>query len=73
MGRPKKSARQPMTDASIMPWGKHRGTALANIPGDYLLKLYGEWDLASGGDIYLGLKDYIEDNMLLLKREARVR
>lgn len=27
----------PWTDATIMPWGRHRGTVLEEVPADYLL------------------------------------
>ena len=26
-----------MTDDSVMPWGKHKGEKLANVPAAYLL------------------------------------
>lgn len=29
-----------MNDESIMPFGKHKGEKLANVPADYLLWLY---------------------------------
>lgn len=31
-----------MTDESIMPFGKHKGVKLANVPADYLLFLHKE-------------------------------
>ena len=29
-----------LTDKSLMPFGKHKGTELANVPGKYLFWLY---------------------------------
>jgi uncharacterized protein (DUF3820 family) len=26
-----------MTDESLMPWGKHKGEKMANVPPEYLL------------------------------------
>lgn len=48
-----------MTDTTLMPFGKHKGTALANIPASYLLYIYHEFDLGK----YPGLVEYIEDNL----------
>ncbi len=44
------------TDDSIMPFGKHKGEKLIDVPDDYLLWLY-ENDKAGR------LSDYIEDNL----------
>jgi uncharacterized protein (DUF3820 family) len=54
-----------MEDTDQMPFGKHKGKALANVPGDYFLWLY-KGDLSK----YPKLKAYIEDNMEILKKEA---
>lgn len=45
-----------MTDQSLMPWGKHQGEKMANVPPSYLL-----WLLDNdkcGGDV----KKYIQEN-----------
>ena len=54
-----------MDDESIMPFGKHKGEKLANVPAKYLLWLYGE-DLR-----HEELKAYIEENMDVLKQEVK--
>jgi uncharacterized protein (DUF3820 family) len=56
-----------MTDESIMPFGKHKGEKLANIPAEYLLWLYDE------GRFYGELKTYIADNMDSIKAEIEYK
>ena len=31
---------EKLTDDSPMPWGKHKGVKMANVPADYLLYIY---------------------------------
>lgn len=45
-----------LTDKSLMPFGKHKGKALIDVPDDYFLWLY------TNGIKDGNLKDYIEDN-----------
>ena len=52
-----------MTDESIMPWGKHKGEKMANIPPSYLLWLYD--NNKCGGEV----KKYIEENKETLVKE----
>lgn len=52
-----------MTDSSTMPWGKHKGDKMANIPPDYLLWLL-ENDKC-GGEV----KKYIQENKETLLAE----
>ena len=52
-----------LTDKSIMPFGKHKGVAMANVPAQYLIWLY-ENDKCNSE-----VKEYIEDNMDILKKE----
>jgi hypothetical protein len=59
-----------MTDSSIMPWGKHKGEKLANIPAAYLIWLYGSAGIASQPH-NKQLADYIKSNMDALKTEAK--
>lgn len=56
---------EELTDESIMPFGKHKGTKLANVPADYLLFCYQTYKLSAP------LKKYIEDNMDSIKQEIR--
>ncbi|WP_126244360.1 putative quorum-sensing-regulated virulence factor [Chitinophaga rhizosphaerae] len=52
------------TDRDLMPFGKHRGKAMANVPAPYLLYL-----LNAGID-HPGVKGYILDNLDILNKEA---
>ena len=52
-----------MDDKSLMPWGKWKGTAMANVPDDYLLWLYDN-DKCDGD-----VKAYIKDNLDVLKKK----
>lgn len=47
-----------------MPFGKHKGTKLANIPASYLIWAYDNLTLRDD------LKAYISENMDALKQEA---
>lgn len=53
-----------VTDNTPMPFGKHKGKAMVNIPAKYLLWLYGQ------GCDHAGVKRYILDNLEGLKKEA---
>lgn len=53
-----------MNDNSIMPFGVHKGKALANVPAKYLLWLYKE------AKCFGELRKYIESNMEVLKMEV---
>lgn len=44
----------------IMPFGKYKGTALKNVPDEYLYYLHGT-------NIYGALKRYIDDNIDAIK------
>lgn len=54
-----------MDDESLMPFGKYAGQKLANIPAEYLIWLY------ENGKIYGSIKDYIRENMDVLKEEVK--
>lgn len=56
---------QPLTDQSLMPFGLHKGTKLANVPASYLI-----WMHNSITDLRSDLKNYIKDNMDVLKAEV---
>jgi uncharacterized protein (DUF3820 family) len=51
-------------DQSIMPFGKHKGKRMINIPAFYLLWLYNE------GCGHNGVRKYIIDNLAALQKEA---
>ena len=54
-----------MEDTDIMPWGKHQGTRMIDVPPDYLIWLY-ENNKCSGK-----VKDYIVDNLEVLKMQIK--
>jgi len=54
-----------MNDKSIMPFGKHKGVMLANVPASYLLWINENLDLQDD------LKNYIAENYQSLQDEAR--
>lgn len=54
-----------MTDEDIMPFGKHEGKKLANVPASYLL-----WLLEQGCN-HGGVRRYIEENKTVLETEVK--
>lgn len=52
-----------LEDTDLMPFGKWKGTAMTDIPASYLLWLYDN-DMQDGN-----VKDYIEDNLEILRKE----
>ena len=54
------------TDETLMPFGKYEGQKLCNVPAEYLIYLH---DNKIAKDY---LKEYIEDNMDVLKFEMRI-
>lgn len=55
-----------MDDSTPMPFGKHKGEKMANVPADYLLWLYYQSWIAAWPDV----QSYISDNMDVLKKET---
>lgn len=55
-----------MTDESIMPFGKHQGKQMADVPADYLLYLYDD----GKGKVFGEVREYIEENMTVLKQQS---
>lgn len=53
-----------MYDNSIIPFGVHKGKALANVPAKYLLWLYRE------NKCFGDLRKYIHENLDVLKQEV---
>lgn len=56
---------QPYEDEDLMPFGKHKGEKLLNVPASYLLWL---WDQRPMSD--KRLEEYIYQNMNALKIEC---
>lgn len=54
-----------LTDESPMPYGKHRGTKMGNVPADYLIWLFDN-NKTTGQ-----LTVYIHENMDSLEKETR--
>ncbi len=55
-----------MDDNSIMPFGKHKGKRLVDVPADYLL-----WCYENLTNLSKDLKEYIEGNKDFLEDEFR--
>lgn len=53
-----------LTDTSIMPYGKHQGRAMVNVPADYLI-----W-LRENGRCSPLVAAYIDENMDKLKKQV---
>lgn len=56
-----------MTDTDIMPFGKHKGLRLEQVPPDYLLWL---WDNGVWAQRDHVLHSYIRDSMSALEQDA---
>lgn len=57
-----------MKDTDLMPFGKHKGIAMANVPASYLFWL---WENASVG-VRKGFPQvfhYIKDNLQVIKQQ----
>jgi len=53
------------TDETPMPFGKHKGVKLANVPASYLLFMYESKYLKAP------LLDYVEENKEVLEQQAK--
>lgn len=53
------------TDETPMPFGKYKGTKLANVPASYLLWLY------ENGNTFGAMRDYLRDNLDVIKEEIK--
>ncbi len=54
-----------LSDDSLMPFGKYKGTKMANVPASYLRWLYDN-NKCNGS-----VKDYIEDNLDVIDVEIK--
>jgi len=54
---------EKLTDESIMPFGKYKGDRMEYVPASYLIWLY------ENNKCSAAVKEYIEDNMDVLKLE----
>jgi len=55
-----------LTDQSIMSFGKYKGHKLANVPAEYLIFIYNEYDLKPD------LRQYIKDNLQGLRQDVKL-
>lgn len=55
-----------LTDESPMPWGKHKGTPMKDVPASYLLFMYDSQLLNKGA-----VMNYVIDNMQALLKEVK--
>ena len=55
-----------------MPFGKHKGKLLSQVPPDYLLWLHSEFRLQEK-DLDPKVKAYIEANLEALHEEAKIK
>ncbi len=54
-----------LTDKSPMPYGKHKGKQLANVPADYLLWLY------KNNKCNAQVKAYVIDNLEVINEQTK--
>ena len=54
-----------MDDNSAMPFGKHKGKKMIDVPADYLLWLHDQ------GELFGDLKGYIDENIEALRLEVK--
>ena len=56
-----------MTDTDLMPFGKWEGTAMANVPAEYLLWFYNN----VARQVHTApVLDYIRENLTVLEKEV---
>ncbi len=60
------STKSKFTDESPMPFGKHKGLPLSEVPDDYLLWLYYDTNLKDGP-----LRRYIVENLDALNANTK--
>lgn len=58
-----------LTDESLMPFGKHKDTKMANVPANYLLWFLAQDHKILTNDIKKVLK-YCEENIDVLKKQV---
>lgn len=55
----------PLTNEDPMPFGKHKGTPMKDVPASYLFYL---WTHGLESDPHSNVGDYIRDNLAELKQ-----
>lgn len=61
-----------LTDSDKMPFGKHKGKRLSDVPDDYLLWLYDELKVKCS-PFAQPLIEYIEDNYEAIKQNLEAK
>lgn len=57
-----------MTDDSLMPLGKYKGTKMANVPANYLIWFY----VNVGRTVHTApILDYVLENLDVLEKEVK--
>lgn len=67
MSKSNQTTTEELTDTSIMYFGKYKGRELQDVPAQYLLWIH------EFGNPDRKMRDYIEDNMDVLKKEMNER
>lgn len=60
-----KEINMKLNDESLMPFGKYKGEKMANVPASYLMWIY------DNNKCNAEVKEYINDNMDVLKQEIK--
>lgn len=60
-----------ITDNSPMPFGKHEGEKMANVPAPYLLNLKRRFRFVQPCGKLKAVMDYIEENKEVLEQEVK--
>jgi hypothetical protein len=58
----------PWTDATVMPWGEHKGKRLGELPASYLLWLFEQTWIRDWPGLHLYLKAH-ESQLMAEKKE----
>jgi len=61
-------SKTPWTDETLMPWGKHKGTPLSDVPGSYLAWLIEQPWIKDWPGLHSYLKS-IEDDLIAERAE----
>lgn len=54
-----------LTDNSLMPFGKYKGTKMANVPASYLIWIY------ENNKCSIEVIKYVRENLDVLKEESK--
>lgn len=60
-----KSKAMKLTDESPMPFGKHKGDKMVNVPASYLMWLY------DNNKCNAEVREYIKENLDVLQKEIK--